>query len=170
MLTISRVRKARPADEEELMELCRDLWLENALFNMNDDKVRAVMHRAFQNEGAIIGVIRDDDGPIEGAIFLTISTFWYSDDHHIEEYFLYVRPKYRRSHNAKDLMNFAKRCSDALGIPLVIGVISNHMTKEKVGLYRRQFPNEAGSFFIYNTVPMANGSVVTGPMQMVASG
>lgn len=149
----SPVRKATPADAPELMEMCRDLHAENAMFSMNEKKVAAMLERALvyvedEPPGAVIGVLRHG-GEIEGAIFLLITSFWYSSDYCLEELFSYVRPEYRRSTNAKELINFGKRCSDELGIPLVIGVVSNERTKAKIGLYQRQLSDPCGAYFLH---------------------
>lgn len=150
-LITSPVRRATPADEPELMEMCRELHAENGLFTMNEAKVREMLEKAFNQQGALIGAL-GPTGHIEGAIFMLISAFWYTHDYCLEELFSYVRPEYRRSTNAKDLINFGKRCSDELGIPLVIGVISNERTKAKVGLYQRQLADPVGAYFVHRPV------------------
>lgn len=142
------VRKATAADEDQLMEMCRSLHKENGLFSMSEDRVRARLRAAFENQGAIIGVV-GETGRIEGSIYVMISNFWYSTDYHLEELWNYVLPQYRKSTNAKNLIMFAKRCSDELGIPLVIGVLSNQDTARKVEMYRRQLNAPAGAFWLY---------------------
>jgi len=131
------------------MELCRELHAENAMFSMDEAKVAAMLERAFKQQGALIGAL-GPTGAIEGAIFMLISSFWYTNDFCLEELFSYVRPEFRRSTNAKELVNFGKRCSDELGIPLVIGVVSNIRTEAKVGLYKRQLADPVGAYFAYN--------------------
>lgn len=148
MLMTSPVRKANPADEPELLEMCRALHNENGLFSMDDAKVSEMLHRAFNKQGAIIGVI-GETGKIQGAIYMLISSFWYTNDWCLEELFNYVRPEHRKSTNAKDLINFGKRCSDDLGIPLVIGVVSNERTRAKLGLYQRQLADPVGAYFLH---------------------
>ena len=148
MIITSRVRKAVPDDAPELMDICRELHAENGLFSMNEQRVSMMLQKAFRNEGALIGAL-GPTGAIEGAIFMLISQYWYTDDWCLEELFNYVRPQYRRSSNAKELIGFGKRCSDELGIPLVIGVISNERTKAKVGLYQRQLADPVGAYFVH---------------------
>ena len=148
-LITSPVRKAGLADKPELMELCRALHAENAMFTMNEDKVEVMLDRAFNQQGAVIGAL-GPTGAIQGAICLLISSFWYSDQFCLEELFSFVFPEYRRSENAKHLIEFAKRCSMEIGIPLVIGVVSNIRTQAKVGLYRRQLSDPVGAYFAYN--------------------
>lgn len=143
------VRKATPADEPELLELCRSLHEENAMFNMDESKVKDMLARAFDGRGAVIGAI-GPTGKIEGAIYMLISQFWYTQQWCLEELFSYVRPEYRRSDNAKSLIAFGKRCAVELNIPLVIGVVSNIRTKAKVGLYARQLSEPVGAYFAYN--------------------
>lgn len=149
MLTTSPVRKAGPADKPELMELCRALHAENAMFKMNESKVAGMLDRAFTGSGAIIGALGPTGG-IQGAICLLITSFWYSDEWCLEELYSFVLPEHRKSENAKHLITFAKRCSTELGIPLVIGVVSNIRTQAKVGLYRRQLSEPVGAYFAFN--------------------
>lgn len=149
MLITSPVRKAVPDDEPEIFDMCCELHRENAMFSMDEDKVRGMLRRAFDGSGAIIGAI----GPtnkIEGCIFLIISSLWYSSDWCLEELWSFVLPQHRKSNNAKDLVNFAKQCSTELSIPLVIGVVSNIRTQAKIGLYRRQLSDPVGAYFAFN--------------------
>lgn len=148
MIVTSPVRKAVPADEPDLMALCHELHEDNAQFAMSDLKVEAMMKRAFNGGGAIIGAI-GPIGKVEGAILLLIDTFWYTDDWSLHEIFNFVRPQYRKSTYAKDLINFGKRCSDELAIPLAIGVVSNIRTRAKMGLYERQLGPPVGGYFLY---------------------
>ena len=143
-----RVRIADKGDEEEVMSLCRELHRENGLFEMNENKVRAMLHKAFGRQGGILGAI-GVAGKIEGIIYMLLSSFWYSDDPHWEELLVYIRPEHRKSKNAVELISFAKWCSDSSGIPLVIGIISNERTAGKVRLYQRQFDKPIGNFFLY---------------------
>lgn len=146
------------------MEICRALHEENGLFTMSDDKVLGMLRKAFKKQGAIIGVL-GPPGHIEGAIYLAISDYWYSNDWHLSELFSFVLPQYRKSNNAKELITFAKRCSDEIRIPLVIGVISNERTEGKVRLYQRQLDKPAGAFFVYGArtaMPINNATACMG--------
>jgi hypothetical protein len=154
MLTTTRVRKADAGDEADLMELCRELHRENGLFSINEDRVRHFICRALSGQGGIIGVVGGRDN-IEAALYLLISTHWYSDQWHLEELFAFVRPEYRKTNNAKDLICFAKRCSNEIGIPLVIGVVSNTRTEAKIRLYERQLAKPAGAFWVHQPVRAA---------------
>ncbi len=143
-----RVRIADKEDEEELMAMCRRLHAENGMFMMNPDKVRTVLRKAFNREGGILGVI-GDPGKIEAAIYMMVSTFWYSDEHHLEELFSYVSPEYRKSTNALDLVEFGKWCSDQSKFKLLIGIQSNERTAAKVRLYKRKLGDPIGAFFLH---------------------
>jgi GNAT superfamily N-acetyltransferase len=143
------VRTATQADEGELLQLLHLMHSEGGLVELDEDRARQMFVRAFNREGGhIIGVIGDKK--IEAAIGLVISQFWYGASHHIEEYFCYVHPDHRRSQHAKALLGFAKRCSKALQIPLLIGVLSNRRTASKVRLYRSQLGASVGEFFLFN--------------------
>jgi len=99
------------------------------------------------DERHIIGLVGKDR--IEGMIMLLIAQFWYTEDWCLEEIMNYVLPDYRRSTHAKDMISFAKRCSNEIGIPLVIGVVANERTKAKIELYRRQLGDPVGGYFIH---------------------
>ncbi len=152
------VRLASNAEEEEIMEMCREIHAENGLVSMAEDKVRAMLHKAFNKEGGIIGVI-GKPGSLEAIIMIVMTSFWSSDDTHLEELFAYVRRPFRTKFNGADtikmphaeaLVNFAKKCSDDIGVPLVIGIITNKRMAGKVRLYRSILGYPAGAYFVIN--------------------
>lgn len=144
-----RIRTATQSDLPDLLSLCKELYEENGLTGVDWRLVGDLLSRATSGDGAVLGVI-GSPGAIEGAIYLQISHTWYSKEPHLEELFSYVRPQFRRSINAKVLIEFAKKCSEQLKIPLLIGIISNHRTEQKIRLYRRQLGEQAGAFFLFN--------------------
>jgi hypothetical protein len=145
----TRVRIADSLEEESIMGLCRELHAENGIFKLDEDKVRKLLRRAFDRQGGFLGVI----GPVsqlEGMIYMQVTTMWYTDEPCLEELYTFVRPQFRRSRNAIDLLHFSKWCAETSNMPLFIGVISNEQTERKVQLYQRQFDKPAGNFFLYN--------------------
>lgn len=140
-------RYATQADEAQMMDLCRTLHADNGLFNLDEGMVRKMLYRAFNREGGIIGVI-DGENEIAAAIYILLSNFWYSKDTHLEELFSFVRPAYRKSDYARQLLAFAKECQKAIGVPLVIGVLTNQRMEAKVNLYRKKLGKPAGAFFV----------------------
>ena len=147
-----RVRIIGRDEHANVMELCRNLAAENALFKMDDEKVHEMMSHAYDRKGGILAGI-GKPGKLEGILFIHLTTFWYSNDPYWEEFFLYVLPEHRKSRNAVELLRFAKWCADESGYPLFIGILSNHPTERKELLYERQLKSEdyKGRFFIYNT-------------------
>lgn len=152
-----RVRAAAPEDFEQIMRMCRKLHEENGVSNVDWTMVAHKMMQGINQDGAIIGVI-GDPGALRGLIYMQMSHMWYSQDTILEELFNYVLPEHRRSNNAKALIDFGKTCSDRLGVPLLIGIISNQRTEEKVRLYRRRLGPPAGAFFLVNA-RTGNGDV-----------
>lgn len=153
MLITSPVRKAFPADRAEILDMCRENWADNGQFSLSQAKVEAMVDKAFNRGGTIIGVV--GSGQIEGMILLNIGQFWYTEEYCLEEIQNFVRPAYRKSTHAKDMINFGKRCSDELGIPLVIGVVSNERTRAKMELYRRQLGEPCGGYFLHRPASAA---------------
>lgn len=147
-MTESIVRVAQPSEEQDVMRLCRSLHEENGIFDIDEDMVRAMLLRAFNRQGGIIGVI-GEPGHLEAAIYMLLSHHWYSREPHLEELFNYVVPEFRKTSHAKSLIAFAKRCSEEMNLKLVIGVVSNIRTEAKVRLYQRQLGTPAGAFFVF---------------------
>lgn len=151
-LVTSPVRKAQVEDRAQILAMCEENHRENGQFSLSMDKVAAMVDRAFSRGGAVIGVVGGHNS-IEGMMVLLISQFWYTDDWCLEELQNYVRPEFRRSTHAKDMIAFGKRCSDEIGIPLVIGVVSNERTRPKMELYRRQLGDPVGGYFLHRPTP-----------------
>ncbi len=141
------VRIAIQNDEAQLMELCRELHKDNGIFSMDDGLVREALYRSFDRKGGVIGIV-DGDGEIAGAICMWLGHFWYSRDTHLEEVFNFIRPKYRKSNYARELLDFAKTCQKTLGVPLFTGIVTNKRTEAKVMLYRKKLGAPAGAFFV----------------------
>lgn len=144
------VRTAEPKDEEGIMHLARLVNGENGVFKMNEDKVRALVRPSLYLHGGIMGVIGPSDR-IEGLVLLRVSEYWYSDTPFLEEMCVYVHPDFRaaKGGRARKLVEFAKQASEKLGLPLMIGILSNSRTDAKTRLYERQFGTPAGAFFLY---------------------
>lgn len=153
MIITSPVRKARPTDRANILEMCEENHRDNGQFSLDMGKVEMMIDRAFNGGGAIIGVVGNN--AVEGMMVLLISQFWYTNDWCLEEIQNYVRPAFRKSTHAKDMINFGMRCSDELGIPLVIGVVSNERTRAKMELYRRQLGDPCGGYFLHRPIGAA---------------
>jgi len=143
------VRLADPHDEDEIIAMCRRLHAENAIFTISDDRVRQTVRRGVNRDQAILGVI-GGSGNIQASIYLTVAQFWYTNSQHLEEMWNYVLPEFRNTHNAKDLISYAKWCSDTIGLPLMIGILSNIRLEAKQRLYERQLGSPAGVLYMHN--------------------
>lgn len=146
------VRIGTPEDVDAIMELALAACKENGFVNPNPLKLLQQIWAALNNDHGIVGIIGDKDSPAEGAILLRVVDMWYSDDQILEEKAIFIHPDYRsaKGGRARRLCEFAKTVSDQLGIPLLIGVLSNDRTEAKVRLYERQFGTPTGAFFLYN--------------------
>lgn len=153
-MTDLSVRIGTPEDLDQLMGLATRACGENGFIAPNMQKVLEQIWAAVNRDRGLCGVIGPVGGEIEGAILLRITDFWYSDTPVLEEKGLFIRDEYRsaKGGRARRLCEFAKSAADTLGIPLLIGVLSNSRTEAKVRLYRRQFGEPAGAFFLYGAV------------------
>lgn len=163
MLTTVPVRKAKLVDREPILEICKKNHSENGQFSLSFNKVELMVDRALappdptKPDGrlpAVIGIVGGHNR-IEGAILLSVGSFWYTDDYCLEEIFNYVHTDFRKTTHAKDMIEFGKKCSDELAIPLVIGVVSNERTRAKMELYRRKLGEPVGGYFIHRPASAA---------------
>lgn len=161
------VRIALPSDSDQIYKiLVEGLYNENGAFSLSEQKVKNFIISAITGQGGIIGLIKED-GEIAGIVGMTLGQFWYSDDWHIEEYFNFVRPEYRkhsfgeftRSNYAKDLITFSKYCAEKMGIILNMGIISTTRTESKCKLYQRSL-TPVGMFFMHN-LSVAKGPAIS---------
>jgi hypothetical protein len=145
------IRIGTPDDLDEMMQIAMMATEENAFLDPNPGKLAAEMWPALHQDHGIVGIIGPEDGMIQGAVLLRIGNMWYSDAPVVEEKAIFIHPDYRsaKGGRAKQLCDFSKKVSDSLGIPLIIGVLSNSRTEAKVRMYERQFGKPSGAFFLY---------------------
>lgn len=148
MIITSPVTKAKPEDREEVLKICIEDHAENGQFSLSKPKLEQMVSGILENNKGVIGLIRRADA-IEAIMMMHISQFWYTEEWCLEELLNFVRPQFRRSTNAKDMISYAKRCANQLEIPLIVGVVSNERTKPKMELYRRQLGDPVGGYFYY---------------------
>jgi hypothetical protein len=148
-----RVRIIDKSEEKDVMRLCRQLHSENGMFQMDDTKVESMLGLAFDRKGGILAGI-GEKGKLEGLMYLLLSSFWYTNDNHWEELFLYVSPEHRKSRNAVELLRFAKWCTDQTDYPLFIGILSDLDTDRRESLYDRQLN---GGISANNNLLLAKG-------------
>ena len=127
------VRLAAPEDEEAILKLLMLMHEENGLFEMDYEAVRDMVKKVLNRENGIIGVI-DGENEIEAAVCLVIDKLWYAKTWCLNDVFNFVSPQHRRSTRAKSLISFAKNYSDMVGIPLLMGIVSNVRTEAKIKL------------------------------------
>ena len=142
------VRIAVPEDADAIMALLRLAHDEAGEHPLSERKVRIVVDNGVVRNGGLIGVVGEIGGPIKAALILRISDVWYSEEKQLLELSNFVHPDHRRSTYAKQLIDFAKHCSDGISLDLMIGVFSNERTEAKVKLYARRV-TPRGAFFCH---------------------
>lgn len=149
---LPHVRTATPDEVDAVMELALMGCAENEFQIHNPIRVLQDVWAALNLEKGIIGVIgAPGSRPLEGAVLLRIGNMWYTDQEHVEERAIFVHPAFRgaRGGRAARLAEFSMDVADNLGLPLSIGVLSNHRTAAKVRLYQRVLGKPAGAYWIY---------------------
>jgi hypothetical protein len=140
-----------PEDIDEIMVIAVQAAEENGFLEANPRKLAEEIYPALCQDHGIVGLIGRKGEAIEGIVVLRIGTMWYSDTPVVEEKAIFIHPDYRsaKGGRATRLCEFSKKVSDTLGIPLIIGVLSNNRTEAKVRMYERQFGKPSGAFFLY---------------------
>lgn len=148
------IRTATVDDLHELVELSSMAADENGFIPSDAARMATEIWPALHLDHGMVGVIGKKGGIIEGAVLLRIGPMWYANEDRLvlEERGVFIHPDYRaaRGGRARRLCEFSKKAADDLGIPLLIGVLSNSRTEGKSRLYRRIFGEPAGAFFLYN--------------------
>jgi len=159
-----KVRIGTPDDVHDVMELAMMGAAENGFIKANPVKLLADVWPALNLDAGIIALIGPEGEKPQGAILLRIFAPWYGDELHIEERAIFIHPDFRsaKGGRAARLCEFSKRAATSLGLPLLIGVLSNHRTEAKNRLYRRFFGEPAGSYFLFNG--STTGGAVKGEM------
>jgi GNAT superfamily N-acetyltransferase len=149
---MTEIRLGTPDDEAAMLELALRAWEENGIKDVNPEKMLGMIRPALYLWEGLVGIIGEPGKKIEGAVLLRVSRMWYSDSLMLEEKAIFVDPEFRNAKGgrARKLCEFSKKVADELGLPLIIGVLSNHRTAAKVKLYERSFGPPAGAFFLYN--------------------
>jgi len=146
-----KVRVATVDDMDDIMALALMACEENGFVNPNPQKLAAEIWPALLQQHGICALIGQPGGKPEGVVVLRVGSMWYSDDAVVEEKAIFIHPDFRsaKGGRARKLCAFSKQTADKLGIPLIIGVLSNLRTKAKVRMYEREFGEPAGAFFLY---------------------
>lgn len=145
------VRIGTPDDVHGVMDLALSACDENGFVSPNPEKLLQQIWPALNLDQGLLGIIGNTGEKLQGAVLLRVGSMWYSDDEVLEEKAIFIDPRYRsaKGGRARRLCEFSKHVADNLGIPLIIGVLSNHRTEAKVRLYERQFGKPSGAFFLY---------------------
>lgn len=148
----SPIRVATPDDVHDIMDLALSACDENGFVTPNPERLLQEIWPALNLDKGVCGIIKKDGEKPEGAVLLRVGMMWYSDQEVLEEKAIFIHPDFRsaKGGRARRLVEFSKQVSDELGIPLIIGVLSNDRTEAKVRLYERQFGKPTGAFFLYN--------------------
>lgn len=131
---------------------------ENGLFAMNGEKVDWFLRRFLFPEAippedtgirGVIGVI-GDTGELEALCGMAVSDIWYTTEKHLADFLVYVDPEHRASEHGTALVQWMKKQSDIIGLPLLSGVVSNKRTEAKCRMFRRMMP-KIGEYFLYTS-------------------
>jgi N-acetylglutamate synthase-like GNAT family acetyltransferase len=146
-----QIRLATTDDMTEVMRLAVTACEENGFLNASQELLAREIYPALCQDHGLCPVIGRPGGPIEGLALLRVGAMWYSPQTVVEERCVFIYPEFRaaKGGRARKLCEYSKKVADGLGIPLLIGILSNTRTEGKVRMYKRIFGEPAGAFFLY---------------------
>jgi hypothetical protein len=146
-----KVWVGNPDDVDDVMELAITACGENGFVAPNPMKLLSEIWPALNKDKGIVGIVGVPGKKLQGVILLRIGNIWYSDEEILEERAVFIYPEFRsaKGGRARKLCEFGKKVSNELGIPLTIGVLSNHRTEGKIRMYERIFGKPSGAYFLY---------------------
>jgi N-acetylglutamate synthase-like GNAT family acetyltransferase len=155
------IRLATTSDMDEVMKLAVTACEENGFLNASTELLAREIWPALCQDHGLCPVIGAPGGAIDGLALLRIGKMWYSDQTVVEEKAIFVYPQFRsaKGGRARRLCEYSKHVADTLGIPLLIGVLSNHRTAGKVKMYSRLFGEPSGAFWLYGSNTGGHGVV-----------
>jgi hypothetical protein len=138
-------------DVHEVMDLALKGWRQNGFVRPDPRRVLEECWPALTGDGGMIGMLGKPGEPLAGAILIRRSKLWYSGTGYLDEKALFVDQAHRaaRGGAAARLCEFGKLAAERMSLPLSIGVLANERTEAKVRLYRRQFGEPVGAYFLW---------------------
>ena len=115
------IEKATVEDMPALMaDLCL-MFEEMAPFGDLDlDKCEIFLKDSIENH-AVLLAIDDATNELVGHMGLRVESHWYTSDNALYEYYIYVKPKYRKTRTAFYLYNTAKSIAQSVQLPFFYG-------------------------------------------------
>lgn len=126
--------KAVSEDGEALFAMLRDMHAEGGFLPLDEKKARAQMDAVIRD--GLVMVARDGK-TIVGSIGIAPSEHWYSSAPVWADFWTYVRPAWRKSRLAPELLSFVTDYVKRQGITLFMAVTSPHETDRKENLFAR---------------------------------
>lgn len=153
------VRMATPRDEQALFDVLMALNEDNSFgIPVSNERVLAAIRQGTQRQGALIGVIEGEDGRIDGTIGMIITQMWYTEQYHLAEQWLFVRPSARNGRIHAKLFEFAEWCRRRMAAgstqPWIVttSVSSPKRLAAKLRLWSR-FARQVGGIFYIGDLP-----------------
>ncbi len=166
---VNHIRFCNEGDREKLLKFVREGHDESAMFSLSQEKVSKVIDHGINpprdDSGNVIHLVMigiidapDGSGKIAASLAVEYTQPWYSEDWVLYELWNNVRPDYRKSTYAQDLIKFGKWISDSTQRPLGMQIYTTERLTPKIELYRRKM-QQVGALFVHN-MNLAGGPAI----------
>lgn len=143
------VRWAAPEDKAEVFKIALHAHTEIGMFPFSVEKFQELWSTYVDRKGGACGVI-GEPSHLQGAVFLGVSNTFYSEELYLSDRFLFVYPEFRKSSNARDLIEFSKHVAQQLEMKLLMGITTKERTRQKIEFYERQLGAPVGAVFLWS--------------------
>jgi len=147
------IRVATTDDVHAIMSLAEEVYGEMCILPPDREKIVTHLWGALTQEVGVCFVAVGPDDEIQGGLLLRIGDVWYSNQKVLLDDLMFVSKKYRQTasgiRRAKLLCDAAKKKSEKLGMPLIVGVFNTERTAGKMRFYESQFGASVGGSFLY---------------------
>ena len=137
-------RVGREEDIADIYDLLMAMHKEVGLVPVDKMKTLRKIVEVIENGMAFLAFA---DKRLVGSVGIAPANFWYSTSTHLQDYWTFVRPGFRKSRIAYNLLKRTKGFASKASIPLAIGVFSPDQAKRKNAMFRRLF-NPVGEMFV----------------------
>lgn len=146
------VRIATMQDRKELFEMMMTgVVPEMAIAPVNELRVAQLVNEVLRPAHSefprpVVAVMDGPDGKIAGAAPIIPKQWWYSDEFHLIQPWVYVRPENRKGPYARTLIETVTWWSDKIGLPMVMITSSSKEMMPRREIYSRYAKPFGGSF------------------------
>lgn len=137
-------------DAAGLLGLLRQMHREVGIGILHEGKAVPVGMRMIDDPDCTVFLVKLGNDIIGSAALRLADYMWYSRDLFLVDQWFYVRPGEKRAASALILMNAAKRLSQRLEVPLVLGLLGAGQLERRIRFFDRHGMDRIGGMLVWH--------------------